>query len=209
MWCQLITKLPGDDAIESNMPLARKVATRMYYRIHGKVDLDELISVSYVGLIRACRSYDSTAGAKLSTWVVRIVHNVLIDYMREQDPLSRDHRRLVGNSMQASQQFVDEESDESGPRLSEVTSFFASPFELLLRCEMAAVLDRYPTKHEISRQVMIAYWLEELSMRDIGVRIGRVESRVSQIAAAELVKVRAFVLRRPVGGHKVAGEGAV
>lgn len=182
-----------DDQIVAQMDTVKRVALRMYYKTRGRVELEELTSVGYLALLGACDTYRDTEGATLATWVSLRVSGAMIDYMRRHDPLSRGHRKLIG-SVRMTEQFVAEDSVEPGCRVSEAVSHFVSPFDMLLRCEIVEILSRYPTRKEWYRQVMIAYWLEELGMAEIGLRFDCTVSRVSQIASAELVKVRMYVI---------------
>jgi RNA polymerase sigma factor FliA len=66
-----------------------------------------------------------------------------------------------------------------------------------LKDKLMEAIDRLP---ERERLVMTLYYYEELTMRDIGVALGVVESRVSQIHASAVVHLR-------VALHEMAGRG--
>ena len=66
------------------------------------------------------------------------------------------------------------------------------PFFLCLREEMKSlVANALDDLDEKERQVVTLYYLEELTMREVGVVLGVGESRVSQIHSAALVRLRA------------------
>jgi RNA polymerase sigma factor for flagellar operon FliA len=66
-----------------------------------------------------------------------------------------------------------------------------------LKDKLIEAIDRLP---ERERLVMTLYYYEELTMREIGVALGVVESRVSQIHASAVVHLR-------VALHEMAGRG--
>jgi RNA polymerase sigma factor for flagellar operon FliA len=66
------------------------------------------------------------------------------------------------------------------------------PFFLCLRGEMKSlVANALGDLEEKERQVVTLYYLEELTMREVGVVLGVGESRVSQIHSVALVRLRA------------------
>jgi RNA polymerase sigma factor for flagellar operon FliA len=66
------------------------------------------------------------------------------------------------------------------------------PFVLCLRGEMKSLVgNALEDLDEKERQVMMLYYLEELTMKEVGVVLGVGESRVSQIHSVALVRLRA------------------
>jgi RNA polymerase sigma factor (sigma-70 family) len=184
----------GGDAglVEGHMELARFLARRMWRRVGGRVELDDLVSVAYVGLVKAAASFRPDAGAQFRTWAWRRIGGEMVDYLRAQDPLKRGHRKEAGG-LQATCQFDDEDAEEPGGRLSDVPSRFASPLEAAERREAAELLARYPTRKPRDRRILAAYYLEGAGQRDVAARFGCTESRVSQVVKAELAKVRRHI----------------
>ena len=73
------------------------------------------------------------------------------------------------------------------------------PFHLAVRSEMRAQLAQaIETLEEKERQVLALYYLEELTMKEVGLILDIGESRVSQIHTAALIRLRA-VLSRTAG----------
>ena len=69
-----------------------------------------------------------------------------------------------------------------------------SPLSLYLRNELRALLAKALGElAEKERQVLSLYYLEELTMKEVGVVMNLGESRVSQIHTAALIHVRAVV----------------
>jgi len=66
------------------------------------------------------------------------------------------------------------------------------PFHLALRSEMRALLAQAVDElEEKERQVLALYYLEELTMKEVGLIMNIGESRVSQIHTAALIRLRA------------------
>ena len=65
------------------------------------------------------------------------------------------------------------------------------PFHLTLRAEMRSILAQAIEElDEKERQVLGLYYLEELTMKEVGLILGIGESRVSQIHTAALIRLR-------------------
>jgi len=71
------------------------------------------------------------------------------------------------------------------------------PFHLTLRTEMRSILARAIEElDEKERQVLGLYYLEELTMKEVGMILDIGESRVSQIHTAALIRLRSRLLGR-------------
>ena len=71
------------------------------------------------------------------------------------------------------------------------------PFQVTLRSEMHACLaSAIEELEEKERQVLGLYYLEELTMKEVGVILEIGESRVSQIHTAALIRLRSMLHRR-------------
>jgi RNA polymerase sigma factor for flagellar operon FliA len=66
------------------------------------------------------------------------------------------------------------------------------PFSLCLREEMRSLLrTALEGLKQTEKQVIILYYLEERTMKEVGIAMGLGESRVSQIHSSALLRVRA------------------
>jgi RNA polymerase sigma factor for flagellar operon FliA len=70
-----------------------------------------------------------------------------------------------------------------------------------LQEKLIAAIERLP---ERERLVMTLYYFEELTMREIGLALGVVESRVSQIHTSAVVHLRAAL--QDLGGQRRASQ---
>ncbi len=81
--------------------------------------------------------------------------------------------------------------------------------EPLFRCLKGELrqrlIDAIETLPDKERMVLTLYYYEELTMKEIGLTLGVVESRVSQIHSAAVVRLRAAMA--DLGAEKTAGKG--
>jgi RNA polymerase sigma factor for flagellar operon FliA len=87
--------------------LARKMACRL----PGLHIYDDLLSVAWIGAIKAVDRFEPGAG-KLSTYVGFKVRGAILDYLRSLDPLKREHRQLVKKSVGTNFMHGSEPGDE-------------------------------------------------------------------------------------------------
>lgn len=81
------------------------------------------------------------------------------------------------------------------------------PFHLALRSEMRAMLAQAVDElEEKERQVLALYYLEELTMKEVGLIMHIGESRVSQIHSAALIRLRAHLRDKSFPATKVSEE---
>jgi RNA polymerase sigma factor for flagellar operon FliA len=74
----------------------------------------------------------------------------------------------------------------------------ADPFSLCLRGEMVSRLSHAMAGlGERERQVLLLYYAEELTMKEVGVALGIGESRVSQIHSAAIARLRRWLQALP------------
>jgi RNA polymerase sigma factor for flagellar operon FliA len=85
------------------------------------------------------------------------------------------------------------------------------PFQLTLRAEIRTLLAQAIEElDEKERQVLGLYYLEELTMKEVGVLLDIGESRVSQIHTAALIRLRSRLHGRlgSAGGSRASGKPA-
>jgi len=99
-----------------------------------------------------------------------------------------------------------EESPEN-PHLSLTAREEEDPFQLCLRSEMRSLLaEAIEELEEKERHVLGLYYLEELTMKEVGLILDIGESRVSQIHTAAILRLRGS-LREMIQAQRAAGGG--
>ena len=84
---------PGDPAargelIEHNLRLVVYIARRFE---NTGINLEDLISIGTIGLIKAVNSFDNTKGARFATYAARCIENAILPQMRRET--RREYKR--------------------------------------------------------------------------------------------------------------------
>jgi RNA polymerase sigma factor for flagellar operon FliA len=229
-----------------HLPQVRLIARRIYDRLPGHVNLEDLVSTGTVGLISAIDRYEPTQGVKLRTYAEYKIRGAILDSLRGLDWAPRKQRRRAKEIQRAAaavqqrkrektteQDIADElgipveeyrhwaseartlhmgsleqpRGDEEGRRLvhSLKDREEVLPLQLLETAELhrllARALERMP---QTERTVLSLYYHEELTLREIARVLEVHESRVSQLKAQALGRLRAFLeVRWPSRGAEL------
>jgi len=224
-----------NDLVMQELPQVHYLASRICERLPKSVDLEDLVQAGVLGLIEACRSYDSSKDAQFSTFAKFRIRGAILDSLRKLDWGSRTLRRkgreiastvaklesslgrlpqeeeiaaelnvrldeLQGTMTQLDGLYLVGQQANSPRDQSESYDLIESapssgdenPFELCLKGERAAQLAEAVSKMSEREQLILSlYYKEELTMKEIGQVVGIAVSRVSQIHAAAMIKLRA------------------
>ncbi len=106
-----------DEIVDSNMGLVRSIALR--FRDRG-VELDDLIQIGVIGMIKAARSFDFGFHTTFSTYAVPLIIGEIRRFLRDDGPVkvSRTIKRQGVLILRAREQYVKENGRE--PRISEL-----------------------------------------------------------------------------------------
>ena len=83
---ELILKLAEGDASAKNTLIERNLRLVVYIAKkfeNTRLDMDDLISVGAIGLIKAVGSFDTTKNIKLATYASRCIENEILMYLRK------------------------------------------------------------------------------------------------------------------------------
>ena len=113
-------KYEMEQMVAKHQGLVRSVALRLS-SVYGE-ELDDLMQIGYIGLIKAVKGFDETRGYKFSTYAVPLIAGEIKMYMR-------DHNRIkVSRSVKKDAAYVrkvqNEYQLEKGrtPRISEIAA---------------------------------------------------------------------------------------
>ena len=186
---ELIGRITEEDArkelIEHNLRLVVYIARRFE---NTGINLEDLISIGTIGLIKGITTFDSSKGARLATYAARCVENEILMHFRAQKKSAQD----VSLS-----DYIETGNDGSALSLMEVISDDRDLLEQVSTREsvrkLREVIDRELTSQE--RTVVICrYGLDgnkPLRQHEVAVKCGISRSYASRIEKRALQKLRA------------------
>lgn len=171
--------------IERNMRLVAHIAKK--YQSAGE-DMDDLISIGTIGLIKAVKTYKEDYGSRLATYAARCIDNELLMYFRGKKKLSKEVSLYEpigtdkeGNQIQLMDVVVCEDVDiveqmeqaQNMQYLNEIIS------RVLTGRELFIMINRYGL-----------YDKEMMTQREIARKLGISRSYVSRIEKRAIEKLR-------------------
>ena len=98
--------------------LVKSVALRLSY-VYGE-DIDDLIQIGYIGLIKAIKGFDPSKGFKFSTYAVPLITGEIMTQLRDQGRIkvSRSIKADIISIKRAEEQFVYQNG--RNPKISEL-----------------------------------------------------------------------------------------
>jgi RNA polymerase sigma factor FliA len=226
-----------NELVMRELPQVYYVAARLRERLPKQVEMEDLVQAGVVGLLDACRNYDSAKDAQFSTFAKHRIRGAILDNLRKLDwgsrTLRRQGREIAASAAKLESQLgrhaleeeiaadlkmgVDElqsalgqldglflvgqlanvsgDSDESFDLIESAPSAGKdNPFELCLEGEMKAQLAAAVSRMSEREQLILSlYYYEELTMKEVSEVVGIAVSRVSQIHAAAMLKLRVLL----------------
>lgn len=155
--------------VEQFMPLANKLASKKKKTLPKFIDFEELQSAAYLGLVEAASRYDDTMGVTFQTFAYQRIWGAIIDHLRQfgLQPLSLDTCDEDGNTLGEMIEAREERND------------FDETLEVVTK-------DLGDNAHGMLK----LYFEEDLPMKEVGMRFGVSESRVSQIFSSYKKSIR-------------------
>ena len=177
-------KLARDTLIVRNLRLVAHIAKK-YQNVDE--DMEDLISIGTIGLIKAIESFDSSKG-KLSTYASRCIDNELLMLLRFKKKTSREISLYdpIG-------------TDKEGNEISLLDVTGSEQSDVLTKVEDGQHLEKLPSLIEERLNdrerliIVLRYGLlsgEEMTQRSIGKKLGISRSYVSRIEKRALEKLR-------------------
>ena len=174
--------------IEHNLRLVAHIVKK--YIGTGR-DMDELIAIGIVGLVKAVNTYRLEKGNRLGTYAARCIDNELLMFLRSERKLSREISLYepIGTDKEGNEiRFMDVVEDTSENLLDvmmfdeRIGKMYAAIEQVLTQREKEIVCNRYGL-----------FGCEEVTQREIGKRMGISRSYVSRIEKKALQKLRNYI----------------
>jgi RNA polymerase sigma factor for flagellar operon FliA len=85
----------ADRLVQDYLPLVKKIALRLTAKLPAEIELDDLLQVGIMGLLRARDSYDASQGASFATYAGIRIKGAMLDELRAHDWLPRSVQRQL------------------------------------------------------------------------------------------------------------------
>jgi RNA polymerase sigma factor (sigma-70 family) len=189
-----------DALIGANLMRVRYLAAKMYRRLphDSGVEYEELVSAGNVGLVLAAQRFDPSRGLKFSGYGAACIWGAFLDFLRGLQFMSSRERRQ-------------KKEDRPTPKVLPVDKLLyqmADPDDWKKhvdnRVAIGELLDRIDARLAM---VIRLHFLNELTGREIGRRMGICESQISHLKA-EALKAMREAARTPLAQRRVMAMAA-
>ena len=214
------SRQPTDHLVQQHLPLVKRLASQLAVKLPSHIEVEDLIQVGLIGLLKAVDDYQSDSGAVFSTYATIRIRGAMLDELRGRDWLPRSVQRDLGRVAAA----IDRVEQRVGrpAQETEIAAEMGMPVEQYrslageLACARVTQLDEAElppgidepdeqfvevTKREAlvtaiealpeKEGLMLSlYYSEGLNLKEIGLVLGVSESRVSQIHGQAVARLK-------------------
>lgn len=175
--------------VEYNLRLVAHIAKKYY---SPDRDMDDLISIGTIGLIKAVNTFDSEKGNRLVTYASRCIENELLMRLRQERKESKEIsiHEPIGTDKEGNEiSLLDIISCEEENMIS----------DLITRDNIQKIADIFSTTLDIKEQKVIAlryglFGYTELTQREVATLLSISRSYVSRIEKKALLKLRSALI---------------
>lgn len=104
-----------NELVEMHLPLVRSIAQKLASRLPRYVDVEDLQSAGYLGLVNAVELFDPNRCVKFEFYAKRRIEGAMLDDLRRQDTLPREARDRAGHVRRSMTRLRDELGREPSP----------------------------------------------------------------------------------------------
>lgn len=132
------------------------------------IDMEELKSAAYLGLVEAATRYEPEMNTKFTTFSFRRIIGAMNDYLREQSWMKRgDYQQMFSLDM----------PNTEGEDCALLDTIEAKSEDNTEECFEVITLNL----NDQAKVVLRYYFIDDLSMKEVGDKFGVSESRISQL----------------------------
>ena len=208
----------GDALVRAHLPLVKRIAQQLLVRLPAHIEMDDLIQVGLIGLLKASDDHQQDSGAQFSTYAAIRIRGAMLDELRSRDWLPRSVQRDLGRVAAAieraeqragrpatDQEIADQldmdlDSYQSGElacarigQLEELdvpTEVDATTDAVFDSARHDAMVEAIGRLPEKEGLMLSLYYTEGLNLKEIGMVLNVSESRVSQIHGQAVARLR-------------------
>ena len=210
----------GGDLVSLHLPLVKRIANHLAVKLPSHIEIDDLIQVGLIGLLRAKEDYQADSGATFSTYATIRIRGAMMDELRARDWLPRSVQKNLGKVAKAVQEAeqrlgrapTDSEvaielgislgdyhellGDVSLARLTPVEDVetvagdLEPDREVIESLRATALSDAIKELPEKEQLMMSLYYVDNLNLKEIGLVLEVSESRVSQIHGQAIARLK-------------------
>ena len=164
--------------VEQYVPLANKLAFQRKKTLPRSIDIEEIRSAAYLGLVEAANRFNPNLGICFSTFAYPRINGAIIDYLRDLGWMRKgDTCNII--SLDATM------ADNDTCTLSETVQAKEEKTDQEEILEVISLnLDNQ------AKTVLRHYFIDELSMKEVGERTNFTEGRISQLIKQYKAKIR-------------------
>ena len=210
----------GGDLVSLHLPLVKRIANHLAVKLPPHIEIDDLIQVGLIGLLKAKEDYQADSGATFSTYATIRIRGAMMDELRSRDWLPRSVQKNLGRvatAMRGAEQRLgraptaSEVASELGVSLNEyqeilgdvsfarltpvedidtVAGDMEPDREVTESLRATALSDAIKELPEKEQLMMSMYYVDNLNLKEIGLVLEVSESRVSQIHGQAIARLK-------------------
>ncbi len=172
------------EVVTEYLALVKSVAGSVACKLPRQVPREDLISAGSEGLVDAARKFDPSKGVAFSAYAEIRIRGAMIDELRSRDHLSRSQRRHA-HDFDGPPLSLDE------PEAAEVVDWRAdTEGDTSTRQEMGRMRAATRLLPPRLQQLLTLYYVDDLTLREIGAVLSVTESRACQLHREALTQLR-------------------
>lgn len=164
--------------VEQYVPLANKLAFQKKKSLPRFIDIEDLRSAAYLGLVEAANRFNPDMGVCFSTFAYPRINGAIIDYLRDQGWMKRGETSHI----------ISLDAPVADNEVCVLGDTIAAKEEVTDQEEILEVISLNLDNQ--AKEVLRHYFIDELSMKEVGERFGVTEGRISQLIKEYKQRIR-------------------
>jgi RNA polymerase sigma factor for flagellar operon FliA len=182
--------------LQRHLPLVRMVLGRLAFRFpSATAESSDFYQAGAIGLIQAVERFEPAYGVEFSSFASRRIRGQILDELRALDwvPRSVREKGVKTYSLHSLEHLMElKEEGEGSSLIDSAPHHEALQSEDMEKLQTAALLRQGLDRalKPVQREVLHLYYFQDLTLKQIAVQLGLTESRICQIHAASIKRLR-------------------